>query len=71
MLFRSGAGYRPSIDRTREELRSRMHILKAEARNTELNFWKDTTALEKELRILVAAYERAKRKREILDGEEK
>jgi ABC-type phosphate transport system auxiliary subunit len=64
-----GPGYRPSIDRSRSDLKSRIHILKAEARDAELNFWRDTVSLEKELRILIAAYERAMRKRNLVGGD--
>ena len=63
-----GPGYKSSIDRTKDELRSRMSILRNEARNQELQYWKDSTELEKELRILTAAYQRAKRKKEALEG---
>lgn len=62
-----GPGYRPSIDRTRDELRSQINILKNDARNQEVLFWKDVSALEKELRILVQAYEKAKRKKDLMD----
>jgi len=62
-----GPGYKQSIDRTRSELRNQINILKNEARNQELNFWRDVTALEKELRILLQAYTRAKRKKDLMD----
>ena len=62
-----GPGYKQSIDRTRSELQGQINILKNEARNQELNFWKDVTALEKELRILLQAYAKAKRKKDLMD----
>jgi hypothetical protein len=62
-----GPGYKHSIDRNRDSLRSQLSILKNEARNVELNFWRDTTALEKELRILRLAYDKAVRKKSIME----
>jgi hypothetical protein len=62
-----GPGYKQSIDRVRSELRGQINLLKNETRDTELNFWRDVTALEKELRILLQAYARAKRKKDLVD----
>ena len=63
-----GPGYKSSIDRTRSELRSQVNILKNEARNQEIVFWRDVTGLEKELRMLQEAYARAKRKKDLMDS---
>jgi hypothetical protein len=63
-----GPGYKQSIDRARSELRSQINILKNEARNQEVSFWRDVTSLEKEFRILLQAYSRAKRKKDLNDS---
>ena len=63
-----GPGYKSSIDRTRSDLRSQINILKNEARNQEIVFWRDVTGLEKELRMLQEAYARAKRKKDLMDS---
>jgi hypothetical protein len=63
-----GPGYKSSIDRTRSDLRSQVNILKNEARNQEIVFWRDITGLEKELRMLQQAYARAKRKKDLMDS---
>lgn len=62
-----GPGYRSSIDKMKSDFRGQIGILKKEAANQEVAYWRDATALEKELRILLSAYEKAKRKKELLD----
>lgn len=62
-----GPGYRSSIDHMRTDVGKQIGILKNEARNQEINFWRDTSALEKELRILTQAYTKAKTKKDLLD----
>jgi hypothetical protein len=62
-----GPGYRPSVDRTRETLRREIDLLKNQARDQEASFWRDATALEKELRMLLQAYAKAKRKKDLMD----
>lgn len=59
-------GYKSSIDKMRSDLRSQINILKSEARNHEVNFWRDVSGLEKELRMLLQAYNKAKLKRDLM-----
>jgi hypothetical protein len=61
------AGYLPSVDRTKTEIQEQIDVLKNQARMEEVRFWDDTSRLEKELRLLVHAYERAKWKKDMME----
>jgi hypothetical protein len=62
-----GAGYKASIDSQRSNVRQQIALLKHQARQAELEHWRDVSALEKELRILEQALAKAKRKKGMMD----
>jgi DNA repair exonuclease SbcCD ATPase subunit len=59
-------GYNASIDKMKTEIQDEINSLKNHARNEEVRFWDDTSRLEKELRLLVHAYEKAKWRKEMM-----
>lgn len=66
-----GPGYKSSIDKMRTDVRTQINILKGEARNHEVNFWRDVSGLEKELRQLLQAYSKARLRSDLLASGER
>jgi len=60
-------GYKPSVDQRRSSLERELLDLREERRTQVLSFWRDVSDLEKELRTLEQEYEKAKRRKELLD----
>jgi len=61
-------GYNPSIDRTRDALRTQIGILREQLRNEEVAMWRDVLPLEKEMRALVQAYTRARWTQQMMEA---
>ena len=61
------AGYNPSIDRVKTDTRAQINMLKDKARNEGVGFWKDIIGAEKELRLLLSAYSKARWRKNLME----